>query len=198
MPKARKDELTWQPGGYYHLYNRGARRLSIFREPENYLFLLRRLKQFLPGLELSVIAYCLMPNHYHLLIRQNGEHPAGLLIQRLFNSYTKAYNKRYGHSGTLFERRYQAKPITDNAHLLHLCRYIHGNPVKDGFVAHPADWPYSNYQEWVGLRDGALVERAFIQAHFPAFETYPAFVLEGLKRRQLPEGLKEYLERLER
>lgn len=139
MPRARKDELTWQLGGYYHLYNRGAHRLSIFREPENYLFLLRRLKNFLPGLELSIIAYCLMPNHYHFLIRQDGSPPAGLLIQRLFNSYTKAYNKRYGHSGTLFERRYLAKPVTETPHLLHLCRYIHANPVKDGFVAHPAD-----------------------------------------------------------
>lgn len=197
MPKARKDEITWQPGSYYHLYNRGARRLSIFREPENYLFLLYRFKRFLSKLELSPIVYCLMPNHYHFLIRQDGLHPAGLLIQRLFNSYTKAYNNRYGHSGTLFERRYEAKPVTEESHLLHLCRYIHSNPVKDGFVAHPADWPYSNYQEWIGTRDGTLVDHAFVQTHFSTPERYTAFVMDYLKTRELPEGLEEYLMKLE-
>ena len=194
MPKARKDEITWQPGGYYHLYNRGARRLSIFREPENYLFLLRRLKHCLPGLELSIIAYSLMPNHYHFLIRQNGPHPAGWLIQRIFNSYTKAYNKRYGHSGTLFERRYLAKPVVSEAHLLHLCRYIHANPVKDGLVAAPLDWPYSNYAELVGAREGALVDHEFITSHFGNAQKYGAFVLEYLATRQLPDELRAYLE----
>ena len=197
MPRARKDELSWVPGGYYHIYNRGARRLSIFREAENYLFLLRRLKHFLGGLELSVVAYCFMPNHYHVLVRQDGPHAAGLLMQRVFNSYTKAFNKRYGHSGTLFERRYLAKAITNTTHLLHLCRYIHANPVKDGFVAHPADWPYSNYLEWVGLREGTLVDREFIEAHFPKVENYRVFVMEYLKTRELPEGLKQYLVGLE-
>ena len=190
MPIARKDEITWQPGSYYHLYNRGARRLSIFREPENYLFLLRRLKRWVVGLELSVIAYCLMPNHYHFLIRQNGEQPAGLLMQRAFNSYTKSYNKRYGHTGTLFERRYLAKPIIENAHLWHLCRYIHANPVKDGLVISPLDWPYSNYAEWLGRRDGTLVDRVFIAEHFGTPQKYEAFVDEYVHTRSLPEALR--------
>lgn len=193
MPKARQDEVHWQPGGYYHLYNRGARRLSIFREPENYLFLLRRLKRILPGLELSIIAYCLMPNHYHFLVRQVGSHPAGSLVQYLFNSYTKAYNRRYTHSGTLFERRYLAKAVTDDTHLLHLCRYIHANPVKDGLVESPGDWPYSNYAEWVGQREGTLLDGAFIAAHFSSTQHYAAFVSDYLSTRQLPEALSRYL-----
>ena len=74
------------PGGFYHIYNRGAHRESIFCEADNYLFVLRRIKRYVEQLELTVIAYCLMPNHYHLLVRQDGEHPAGLLPQRVFNS----------------------------------------------------------------------------------------------------------------
>jgi len=197
MPRARKDQVIWQPGSYYHLYNRGARRLSIFREAENYHFLLQRLKEYLPSLELSIIAYCLMPNHYHFLIRQNSEQPAGLLIQKLFNSYTKAYNQLYKHSGTLFERRYQAKQITNMGHLLHLCRYIYNNPVKDGMVPHPSDWPYSNFLEWMGQREGTLVDRVFIQDHFQTPERYRDFIIDDLQHRQLPEGLKQYLTHLE-
>lgn len=183
MPRARKDEIHWQPGGYYHLYNRGARRLSIFRELENYVFLLHRLKRILPGMEVSIIAYCLMPNHYHFLVRQDGSLPAGLLVQRLFNSYTKAYNRRYAHSGTLFERRYLAKAVTDDSHLLHLCRYIHANPVKDGLVESPADWPYSNYLEWIGKREGTLLDKGFIAAHFSNAQHYVAFVSDYLRTR---------------
>jgi putative transposase len=122
-------------GHYYHLYNRGADRAPIFREEDNWLFVLRKVKEYCRTLSLTPIAYCLMPNHYHFLIRQEGDHGAGLLPQRVFNSYTKAFNKRYGRSGTLFEGNYKALAVEEDAHLLHLCRYIHANPVKDGFVA---------------------------------------------------------------
>jgi REP element-mobilizing transposase RayT len=144
MPHPRKDIIAWLPEQYYHIYNRGARHGSIFREPTNYLFVIARTKQYAKALSVSVIAYCLMPNHYHFLVRQNGDTAAGLLPKRVFNSYTKAYNKRYEQSGTLFEHRYQVRAILNFTHLLHLCRYIHANPARDGLVADPADWPYSN------------------------------------------------------
>ena len=135
MPYARKDTLTWQKGMYYHIYNRGISKSPIFREEANYLFVLGKIKEYSKANNISMIAYCLEPNHFHFLARQNGEEPAGNLPQFVFNSYTKAYNKRYEHSGTLFEGRFRAKAIQTKSHLLHLCRYIHGNPVKDGLVA---------------------------------------------------------------
>ena len=130
MPQPRPTDIS---GGYYHFYNRGNHKILIFREPDNYLFLLRNIKKYISDLNLTLIAYCLMPNHYHFLVRQDGDNPAGLLIQRIFNSYFKAYNKRYQQTGTLFEDNYRVKAITQTSHLLHLCRYIHANPVKDGF-----------------------------------------------------------------
>jgi len=87
MPVARKDNLQWFPGNYYHIYNRGARKKSIFREKANYLFVLEKMGKYCKALDLTPIAYCLMPTHYHFLIRQNGENSAGLLTQRIFNSY---------------------------------------------------------------------------------------------------------------
>lgn len=102
-----------------------------------------------------------MPNHYHFLVRQDGEFPAGLLPQRIFNSYSKAYNKKYGHDGTLFTDHYHIKQIEETSHLLHLCRYIHGNPVKDGLVSNPSDWEYSNFKEYLGRRKGSLFDPGF-------------------------------------
>ena len=139
MPHARKDTLIWIPGNYYHIYNRGVQKATLFHEEENYLYVIRKIKKYCREYQLSPIVYCLMPNHYHFLLRQDGEHPAGLLPQRIFNGYTKAYNKRYGHIGTLFEPCYQANTIESETHLLNLCRYIHVNPVKDGIVADPRD-----------------------------------------------------------
>ncbi|MFZ5917528.1 MAG: transposase [Chloroflexota bacterium] len=198
MPYARRDLVTWQPGGYYHLYNRGARGWRIFIEPDNYFFVLWRIKHYSLAFHLAVIAYCLMPNHYHLLVRQDGETPAGLLPQRVFNSYSKAYNKRYAHSGTLFEHRYRTKAVADESYLLHLCRYIHANPVKDGLATDPGAWPYSNYLEWVGERAGTLVDRAFVRAWAGSAQDYRALVWEYIEQRGLPEAVREFVEALER
>ncbi|MBI3165379.1 MAG: transposase [Chloroflexi bacterium] len=183
---------------YYHIYNRGVGKTSLFREQTNYLFVLGKIKEYSQANHISMICYCLMPTHYHFLARQDGEEPAGNLSQFVFNSYTKAYNKKYEHSGTLFEGRFHAKPIQTSSHLLHLCRYIHGNPVKDGLVADPADWPYSNYLEWIGERNGSLVGRDFIESQFDNAEEYKKFLFEYLKSRQLPDDVKKFLDDLEK
>ncbi|MBN2549366.1 MAG: transposase [Anaerolineales bacterium] len=194
MPQKRPD---FHPGGVYHVFNRGSHRVSIFHEPENYIFVLRKIKQHQQELNLTLLAYCLMPNHYHFLIRQDGDQPARLLSQRVFNSYSKAYNKRYQHSGTLFEGPYRVRPVLESAHLLHLCRYIHANPVKDGLVKQPGNWPYSNYLEWVGQRDGSLVDRTFVQAHFAQPGQYVEFVEDYLRTRMMPIEMAKYLQQLE-
>ena len=191
MP-ARK--VYFVPGHYYHIYNRGAGRQLIFRESDNYIFVLRRIKEHASSLNVTIIAYCLMPNHYHFLLRQNGNEPAGLLPQWVFNSYTKAFNKRYSRSGTLFEGRYQAIHVDKHEYLVHLCRYIHANPVKAGLVSQIEQWPYSNYHEWLGTRRGTLVDPAFVQEHFLQVQLYQEFVqsyLTGLE--SLPAGIEPYL-----
>ena len=190
MPAKRPEYI---PGHYYHLLNRGAHKVSIFREEDNYHFVLRKTKIYCSSLNLTPIAYCLLPNHYHFLVRQDGEHPAGLLPQRVFNSYSKAYNKRYGHSGTLFEGNYRATAVENEAYLLHLCRYIHANPVIHGLVDNLADWPYSNYLEWTGEREGTLVDRDFVRGLYPSTSDYREFVAQYIAERRLPNELAALL-----
>jgi len=94
-------EITFQPGEYYHLYNRGVNRERIFFEPENYLFFLSRLREhLLPVLE--VVAYCLMPTHYHLLVYLKIDDLSKQIMQPFGLSYTKAINKQQGRVGPLF------------------------------------------------------------------------------------------------
>ena len=85
-------------GHYYHIYNRGFNRERIFANDGNYVFLLRRAKSFLADYPLSVIAYCLMPNHYHFLLHPEADGTLSRSIQRLFNSHTQAFNKQQGRS----------------------------------------------------------------------------------------------------
>jgi putative transposase len=198
MPYARKDLLTWQKGMYYHIYNRGVSRSTLFREPTNYLFVIEKLQKYSLENLVSVIAYCLMPNHYHLLLRQDGEKPAGNVPQSIFNSYSKAYNLKYQHSGTLFEGRFRAKPIRSTGHLLHLCRYIHANPVKDGLVADPADWSWSNYPDFIGERKGSLIDVQFIKTQFGGEQAYKQFLFHYLKSRQLPEDVQRLISEMEK
>ena len=165
-------------GNYYHIYNRGANKNPIFFEEENYLYLLKKIKKNADNYNISIIAYCLMPNHYHFLLRQDGSKSLRKCIQYTFNSYTKAINKMYNRSGTLFEGPYRAIHIDSQNYLLHLCRYIHRNPVDATLVKNLEDWPYSNYLEWIGKRNGKLFNPEFIKRHFPDVKKYAEFVSE--------------------
>ena len=187
-------KVQFAQGQFYHIYNRGVAQQPIFREEENYLFLLRRVQKYASAFDIAVVTYCLMPNHYHFLLRQDDQTPAGLLPQRVFNSYTKAFNKRYDRTGTLFEGPFKAIHVDQDRYLLHLCRYIHANPVRHGLVSDLEQWPYSNYLEWIGARNGKLVDRAFVREHFPVAGSYRQFVLDYLSGLdELPAGIDTYL-----
>ena len=194
------------PDVYYHFYHRGNNRQAVFFQPENYLYFLKGVKKYLAPVA-TVIAYCLMPTHYHISVRikQTSEVfktsevslQVSRAMQKLLISYTKAINKRFSRVGSLFQGQFQAKPIETYSHLLNLCVYTHANPVKDGLVALPEDWIYSNYLDWLGQRDGTLVDREFIQENFGSPAEYQALVMEYIKTRYLPDDVRKYLQSLE-
>lgn len=189
MPITGKHPINWLSDQYYHLYNHGTQDVPVFRDEVNYYFVLIRMKQSIQEFELAMIAYCLMPDHYHMLVRQMSETPAGLLPQRVFNSYTKAYNHRYAHRGSLFEGRHKAVQVVSASHLRNLCRYIHAEPVKNGIVETPRDWYFSNYLDCIGLRTGAMVDLNFISKYFGDSTTYRNFVEDIQTLHHLPSEL---------
>jgi putative transposase len=170
-------------GETYHLYNRGVNRQQVFFERENYLFFLRRLRVYLldetqncqTNVSTCVIAYCLMPNHFHLLLQPNGDQ-LSRQMQRLGISYTKAVNKRFSRVGPLFQGQFQAVRVDRDTYLLHLSRYIHLNPVTAGLVKQPEDWEFSSYRDYVGLRQGTLPRPDVVLSQFPDSGGYQAFV----------------------
>jgi len=186
----RKAQFT--RGEYYHIYNRGCNREDIFRCDENYRFLLRILKTKVKQYNIAVIAYCLMPNHYHFLLRQDGEHTVGKRIQEVFNRYTKAFNSVYRRTGTMFEGPFKAIHIDDEEYLIHLCRYIHRNAFEAGLAQRIELWKYSNYLEWVGVRRGTLVDRTFIRNRFRTANEYREFVMEYVSPKKERREFQKY------
>jgi REP element-mobilizing transposase RayT len=193
--------IPFVPELHYHIYNRGNNRERIFFESDNYLFFLKKMKAYLLPV-MDILVYCLMPTHYHIVgcIRQTSEvlnTDVSNAMMKLSVSYTKAINKRFQRVGVLFQGQFQAKPILTSSYLLNLCRYIHGNPVKDGIVTDITQWSYSNYLEWIGERDGKLVDKTFVQDYFDTPDEYRKFVLEYLRTRQLPDDVQNYLDSLD-
>jgi REP element-mobilizing transposase RayT len=195
MPRRK---LNFVRGVYYHIYNRGANKATIFCSDENYRYFLRLMKRDQHALQVTFVAYCLMPNHYHWLVRQDGDTAAGLLPQRVCKAYSNAFNNSYKRAGALFEGSYKALVVDDDEYLHQVCRYIHANPVRHGFAPDPAVWPYSNYLEWIGERCGTLVDRQLVQEHFPAPDAYRAYVTSYTRNEViLPAQLQQSLQSLE-
>jgi REP element-mobilizing transposase RayT len=156
---------------YYHLYNRGNNFQTIFFEQENYLYFLSLIRKYLTPEDVEVIAYCLMPNHYHLLVYLHSD-DLSKCMQPLLLAYTKAINKRFNRVGALFQGRFKGKWIDRNAYLLHLSRYIHHNPVTAGLVSKPEDWEFSSYRDYIGIRAGTLPDPDIILSQFSSREEY--------------------------
>ncbi len=179
LPRLGKDynsSMKYFTGHYYHVYNRGSNKQNIFVRNENYHFLVHEIGKYLPIHPISRIAYCLMPNHYHILIYTRQDDAPGQFIQRLFNSYTQAFNLQQGRSGTLFEGRVKSKLTFENQYIFQIARYIHLNPVNAGLVAKPEDWIFSNYREFAGMRQGLRLDKEFLESQFGSHEEYRSFV----------------------
>ena len=125
---------------------------------------------------LDVLAYCLMPNHYHLLVYLRSEEVSRKVMQPFGTSYSKAINKQQGRVGPLFQGPFKAKLVDDDGYLAHLTRYIHLNPVEAGLVDRAADWPYSSYGEYAGMKKLSLSRPELIVEQFGSWEAYREFV----------------------
>ena len=148
-----------QPNCFYHIYNHSNGRESIFLSKENYHFFLRRYRKFIPVIACTY-SYCLMPNHFHFLIKTKNANelsaafPKPKVIEKvlskqfsnLFSSYTQAFNKQQHRMGSLFIKNFKRKKVEDKDYLLRLTCYIHKNPVHHGFCNSPIKWPYSSFK----------------------------------------------------
>jgi len=138
------------PEAYYHLYNRGNQKNLIFKEKNDYSYYLHRLRKAINNFDFSIICYCFMPNHIHLIVRQNGLVSPSKLIASIHTSYAMFFNKKYKQVGHLFQDRFKQKIILDDDYILNLIAYIHYNPVSSKICLHPKDYIWSSYNEYNG------------------------------------------------
>lgn len=178
-------------GNYYHIYNRGNNGIDLFLEKENYSHFLRLYEKYINPIA-DTYAWCLMKNHFHLLvyIKENNEINTKELtystvetakeinpskqFSHLFNSYTQAINKRYKRTGSLFEKPFERKKVTSEKYFTNLIFYIHHNPVHHGFTDKISDYPWSSYDS-ITSQNTTKVKREKIIEYFndlPNFLSY--------------------------
>lgn len=138
------------PGAVYHVTARGDRRKAIFVDDADRQRFLELLAQATDRFEATVMAYCLMGNHYHLVVHT---HQANLsrLMRHVNAVYSQAFNRRHGVVGHLFQGRFKAIIVDRDAYLLELCRYVELNPVRAAMVETAANWKWSSYRAHVGI-----------------------------------------------
>jgi len=177
-------------GHCYHVFNRCIEGQNIFHNSRDYLYLLGLLRDFCTEYHQMIIAYCLMPNHYHLLVKVEGDADISAGFSKMWDAYVKTMNKKYQRRGRLFVNRFKAILIDRESYLLHVCRYIHCNPQRAGLVSKLEDWPFSNYLDVIGARSGQLIDLDFWQYYYPDRDEYILFV-NNLTERE-PEDLNRY------
>lgn len=181
MARSPRGEI---PGGVYHVTARGNRRQAIFLGDDDYAYFLRLATDVVTRLRWRWHAYCLLPNHYHLVIETpKGNLSAGM--HRLNGVYAQWFNRRHDVDGHLFQDRFHCVAVEVTWHLLELARYVALNPVRAGLCGHPSEWRWSSYTATVGTaRRSPVLETKWLLSQFGttparARERFIAFVHEG-------------------
>ena len=211
MP-AKNSVKIYESGGYYHIYNRGVEKRAIFLDAGDYKNFLGILKMYLvePNLqgltlqvdgtkksmaptktpnnfakEIALICYCLMPNHFHLMVRQNSDRSIAHFLQTIMTKYVVYFNKKYHRQGGLFQGRYKAVRIVSEEQFTYISKYIHRNPIDllpaRSDLAGLTDYKYSSYGNYLGLFKQSWVKTEDILSYFSRTNprnTYQAFVEE--------------------
>jgi REP element-mobilizing transposase RayT len=173
--------MNFVPDNLYHVYNQGNNKQPIFSVNEEYLIFLRLVRKLIyPHSE--IIAYCLMPNHFHLLLYvdervkttiKQGNLSLDVLtngFRKLLSGYTRIYNTRNAKSGSLFRQKTKYKCLSDinishelSYHLqdyyFNCFQYIHQNPFSAGLISKLEDWEFSSFRDYAGLRNGTLCNK---------------------------------------
>ena len=201
-------------GHYYHIYNRGVEKKPIFTNKWDYTRLVKTIKyyqiegpkpklsQFLinqilkpdPSKKIvDIICYCLMPNHFHFLLRQTKDGGITEFVSKLSNSYTKYFNIKHERVGYLLQGEFKAVLVDSDEQLLHLSRYIHLNPLASFISKNLNDYPWSSYHEYTGKERDKICETDSILKFFKNKADYQKFVLDQADYAQALKLIKHQL-----
>ena len=157
MPRARRVTAA---GIVHHVMNRGNRRAVIFRQPADYKAFIALLLQAVPRFKVRLLAYCLMPNHWHLVIVADEEGAISLYMRWVTGTHVRRYHKLYGLEGTghLYQERYTSVLVQSDHHLLTVLSYVEANARRAGLVSRAEAWPWSSLGAPASDRDALVAE----------------------------------------
>lgn len=174
---ARKPRV-WFPGAIYHITARGNRRDSIFHDSQDYQYYMGLIESCRKDFPFNLHAYCLMPNHIHLLLETKDE-PPGSIIKFIHTRYALHFNKRYELTGHVFQGRYHSQVIDSENYFLKASSYIHLNPVEAKIVRRPEHYFWSSYASYVDKNQyNPIVETKKLLSSFqePRRQAYCTYV----------------------
>ncbi len=131
-----------------HVVNRGNHRDEVFRKRGDYEAFLTLMEEACQRLPMRILAYCLMPNHFHLVLWPFGDADLGRWMQWLMTAHVRRYHRHYGTDGHVWQGRFKAFPIQQDEHLLTVLRYVEKNPLRAKLVTRAEDWPWSSLAPW--------------------------------------------------
>lgn len=187
---------------FYHVYARGGSKQPIYLDPSDYAFFTKLFARYLseeptssrlggpyPHFRgrLELLAYCQMPNHFHLLIYQNEAGAMAAFMRGLLTSYSRYFNTKYNHSGALFESRYKASRVQTASYLDHISRYIHLNP------RYYKRYPYSSYQAFAGGEVPEWLQPERVLTMFKSRSEYIDFVSDYEAHKAMLDEIKHEL-----
>lgn len=202
-------------GEYYHLYNRGSEKRNIFTKYGDYQRFLKTLYYyqfigpkprfsrftqsnlylFKPLYEnklIELLCYCLMPNHFHLLLRQLRENGISIFMSQLSNSYTKYFNVKYNRVGALLQGGFKSVLVENDEQLIHVSRYIHLNPIASELIKDLPDYKWSSYFEYARQEESYCSTKEVL-SFFPSREKYKEFLKDQIDYAQSLEIVKHQL-----
>lgn len=198
MPRIKRGLVD---GFIYHVINRGNGRREVFHKPQDYNIFLNLMKEAKQRYTVKIFAYCLMPNHFHIVIMPEKAEFLSKWMQWLMTSHVRKYHKHYGSSGHIWQGRFKSFPIQQDSYLIMALKYVELNPLRAGLVSSLEEWEWSSQIERIGksrlgLLDDPPVElpedwKAYLNT---AFTDRELEILQMSIKRQSPLGEKEWVE----
>jgi putative transposase len=171
---------SFESESVYHIFSHVNGEELIFREETNYRYFLSQLKKYIVPIA-NIYAYCLLPNHFHLLLRFKNIGGVSIENEHLYlmkqfgnflNSYAKAFNKKYNRKGALFLNAVKRKKISEEKYLLKVLHYIHNNPINHGFVNRIDNWKFSSYHSYLNPEKESALSRNEIMKYFDSLQVF--------------------------
>lgn len=144
MPRIPRTNLK---EGLFHVMVQGIRKEYIFNNPEDIQWYLNMMEKLNEQYNIEILAYCVMSNHTHMLVKVEDTKDLSKYMQKLCMKYGRYYNNKYNRVGYVFRDRYKSEAIMNEKHMYNCIRYIYNNPVIAGLCSEPKEYPYSNYKE---------------------------------------------------